>query len=94
MHAGPDRSDDIARDLLLRIKRVLKLPVIAFGPDLAARRAIDQTGGDTHFFARSPDTAFQHKSNIEFFGNTPPVDFGPFVGESRVARDYKQPRRA
>ena len=63
---GLDCGDHVTRDLILQFKHIGQFAVIAVGPDVIARRGVDQLGGDPHAVAALADTAFQHVAHAKF----------------------------
>jgi hypothetical protein len=55
-----ERADDGLGDLVLEGEQVLQLTVVALGPEVGARRCVDQLGADANALAGGAYAALQH----------------------------------
>jgi hypothetical protein len=91
MQARLDRTDDVARDLILHGEDVAERAVVALGPDMRAGFRLDQLRGDAHARADRAVAALHHVAHAELAADAADVDRASLVGEARVARDHEQP---
>jgi hypothetical protein len=86
-----DRADHARRHLILQIEDVLETAVEVIGPQMRARRRVDELRGDAYALRRLADAAFHHVAHAQFAADLLDVRGVPFVSEARIARDHEQP---
>ena len=74
-------------DLVLHVEQVGDRLVEPVGPDVVARRGVDELGVDPHPARAALNAAFEDVTDIEFPADLLGVDRLALVGESRIARD-------
>lgn len=90
VHSPRKRGDDRGGHLVLDGEDVFELPVVAFGPDMAIRRTVDQLHADADAVARFAHAALHHVLHAEIARGLPHVDRLALVFECGVAGDDEQ----
>src|SRR5205823_3672597 len=80
------RLDNRLRDFVLEGKYVFEVAIVALGPDVAPRRAIDQLRCDPHSSARLPYTALEDVANLELPRDLRHIDMLALERERGVTR--------
>src|SRR5215472_12018358 len=81
---------DRAGDLVLDLEQLADVAIVAFGPDMIARRGIDQLRRDAQPLDRFADAALDHISDAELAAETLHVDILTAVLKGRVPGDYEE----
>src|SRR5262249_7447979 len=86
-----DGPNDACRHPILQLKHVFEGAVETIGPNMTARRRIDELPGDAHAGSRLAHAAFEHIAHAQLASNLLHIDRLALVGERRVTGDYEQP---
>ena len=86
------RADDGLRDLVLDGEDVIEVAVEPFGPQVIARRSVDELRGDPHALPGLSDAALQHVADIQLAGDFTDGYRPPLERERRVAGDHAERR--
>ena len=78
-------------NLVLHLEYIFHIPVINFGPDVAAARAVDQLSGDAHLGAHLADASRQHIAHAKFGADPLFVDLRIAVTKARITGDDEKP---
>ena len=85
-----DRTDNLARDLILEGEDIGEVPVVTVGPDVRAGRSIDQLRRDAHPIAELAHASFDNVADRQFSADLRHADGSALVNKSRVARGNQQ----
>ena len=86
-----NRTNDPARDLVLKLEDIFQLAIVFVRPQMDAVRGIDQLPGDTNPVGDLPHAALKDISHTELACDLAHVDRFTFEGKTRIARDDKEP---
>ena len=86
------RFNDGLRYLVLDLEDVGEVPVVAVGPDVPARAAIDELRCDPHPVPGLADAALEDMADAQLACDVANIERLPFELERRIPRDYLQRR--
>src|SRR3954454_14363582 len=90
MKAGRHTGHDPLRYLVLGRKYIRDIAVVTLGPQMVARRRLDQLRGDPDPAAGAADTALDHIVHVEVAADLLNLGRLALVDEGGVARDDEQ----
>ena len=91
---GLDGCGDAAGDFVLHGEDVAELPVVPFGPVMAAGHRVDELRADAQPLAGPAHAAFEHVADAKLARDLLHIDRAVLVDERRVAGDDEQPADA
>jgi catechol 2,3-dioxygenase-like lactoylglutathione lyase family enzyme len=74
----------------LKVEHVFEDTIEMVGPQMAARRGVDELAGDSNTVGRLADAAFEYVADTELAADLLDVDRLALVGEARIAGDHEQ----
>ena len=80
-----ERGDDVSRDIVLEGEDIGEDPIESLGPEMAARRGIDQLGGYANPVSRLPDAALEDIADLQLAGELVDLHGLALEVEGRVA---------
>src|SRR5882724_8054741 len=89
-----DCTNDAGSHMVLKIEHILERTLKTVRPEMCSGFGIDKLTGDTNPVSGLAHAAFQHVAHPELAADLLHIDGAAFVGETRIARDYKQPVKA
>ena len=85
---------DFLGDLILQVKDIAHFGIIALGPEVMARRGVDELGIDSDPLSGPAHAAFEYVSHGKLFRDLPNLYALALVGKGGVAGDDKEARDA
>src|SRR6476660_5012997 len=85
-----DVPNHLLRHLVLQVENIFQSAVKSIGPQMSARRGVDELPSDPHATTRLAHAAFEHVTDTQITSNLLDVDSLAFVGERRVTGDDEQ----
>jgi len=97
-HRIPHRSRTIlstasSRRSPPRSRAVVERAVETVGPNMRARRCVDQLAGDAHLVAPLAHRAFEYVAHAKFARHLLYVDGSALIRKAGIAGDHKEPRQ-
>src|SRR5215472_11289657 len=89
-----DGAGNVTCDLVLQLEDVVESGVETLGPDMRARRRVDELPGNADPVSRLAGAAFEDIRYAQFTGYLLHVYCSALVGEVRISSDYEQPGEA
>ena len=90
LQARLQRTDDALGNPVLQLENIIERAVEFVGPEMGARRDIDQLAGDADAVAGLAHAAFEDVAHAQFVRDLLNIHRPALVDEARIARDHEQ----